>query len=371
MVRRRRFGRAWAWLFGLCALASFALSVDGTAYARGPGAAQAPLRVLLIGNSYTKFNVMPRLLQKLSAAVPGVRALHVDAETHGGFSLRAHWNAGLAQARIRTGRYDAVVLQSHSLSAVDHPGELDEYAQRFKEVIDRAGARAVLYETWARKDGAKLYRTHERVRSFSEMSAIVGGAYSSLALRLGAGLAPVGRAFERELGAGAIELYRSDSSHPTPAGSFLAACVIYGAVTGEDPRSSSYVPFGLAESAALELKTVAAQAVASVGRDREPRALPAETAPLVQVKEAVAVVRGSVVPAVSASASETESATESESVTESESMTESATESESEPESVTASDAESVPFTPPPPDPPAIVAPPVEPVAAAPGPPAP
>ena len=147
--------------------------------------------------------------------------------------------------RIRHGHYDFVVLQGHSLSAVDHPDELDEYAERFEHLIAETGARTVLYQTWPRKHGSREYEKNEHVHSFDEMAARVDDVYTSLAARLGARLAPVGRAFVHAVDdEPAIELYRSDDSHPTPAGSFLAACVLYGALTGEDPRGSRYVPLG-------------------------------------------------------------------------------------------------------------------------------
>jgi hypothetical protein len=239
-----------------CCAAAFA----GPALARPALPAARPLRVLLVGNSYTRFNMMPRLLARLSLAVHGARPLRVDFETHGGYSLRMHWLAGRAADRIRHGHYDFVVLQGHSLSAVDHAEELDAYAERFEHLAAETGARTVLYQTWPRKDGSREYAKNEHVHSFAEMAARVDGVYSGIAVRLGARLAPVGRAFVRAFDEGSeLELYRSDDSHPTPAGSFLAACVLYGALTGEDPRASQYVPFGSSASEAEQIKALAAR----------------------------------------------------------------------------------------------------------------
>jgi hypothetical protein len=234
----------------------------------------SPMRVLLVGNSYTRFNVMPRLLARLSQSVPGAQPLAVDAEANGGFTLRMHWRAGRALSLIRSGRYERVVLQDHSLRPIDRPEEFAEYVARFTHAIEAASARAVLYATWPRHPSARLYREHTSVRTFDEMAARVGGAYRSAAALLSASLAPVGPAFERALLAHPeLALYKPDATHPTIAGSFLAACVLYGTLTGVDPRQSSYVPYELDPASAALIKATAAETLASQ-RSLEPEEIP-------------------------------------------------------------------------------------------------
>jgi hypothetical protein len=109
-----------------------------------------------------------------------------------------------------------------------------------------------------------LYRTHKLVHSFEEMTERVDATYTDLSLRLKAALAPVGRAFERALIQNPkLSLWDSDGSHPTVAGSFMAACVLYGAITGADPRASTSVPEGLSVSQAALLRSVAAESLVS------------------------------------------------------------------------------------------------------------
>lgn len=259
---------------GLCAaLALLAWSAQ-LARARVTPAPARPLRVLIVGNSYTRFNLLPHLLARLSAAVPGGPRLLVDAEARSGFSLRMHLRAGQVLPRIRNGHYDAVVLQAHSLSAVDHPAELVQDAERFKRAIDAAGARTVLYETWPRHPSARLYRRHPLVHSFEQMAGRVDATYADLALHLGAQLAPIGSAFERALATEpALVLWGPDGSHPTLAGSFLAACVLYGAIASEDPRASSYVPPTMCQDRAELIEALAEATLA--GADVAPCAAPA------------------------------------------------------------------------------------------------
>src|SRR5262249_44802815 len=60
--------------------------------------------------------------------------------------------------------------------------------------------------------------------------------HTQLGKELGAVVAPIGPAWQavREQDP-AIRLYQEDRSHPSPAGSYLAACVLYAACSGSTP----------------------------------------------------------------------------------------------------------------------------------------
>lgn len=222
------------------------------------------VRVLLVGNSYTMHHSLHSMLQKLAAQVEGGPRMTVDAVAHGGYSLSNHLRTGQALTRIRAGHYTHVVLQGHSMSAVDHPDKLIADAKRFKQAIDASSGQTVFYATWARSPEVRLYRTHKSVRSFAQMSMLVSSTYFELSSLLRAGLAPVGSAFERAL----VEhpklgLWGSDGSHPSVAGSYMAACVLYGAITGLDPSTTRYVPNSMKPEDAELVRAVAARSLAA------------------------------------------------------------------------------------------------------------
>jgi hypothetical protein len=244
--------------------ADAAIEADLLGDSREGGSHKKPLRVLLVGNSYTKFNLLHLLLARIADGASGPR-LHVDVEARGGYSLRMHLKSRTALIKIKNGHYTHVVLQGHSLSAVDHPDELAEDAERFNTVIAASGSRTVLYETWARKPNTSLYRKHALVRTFDDMVGRIDTAYSGIARKLHVELAPVGGAFVRAWRTDpAVPLWGSDGSHPTLAGSYMAACVLYGAITGRDPRESTYVPFPLDPRFAATIRAVAAASLSDV-----------------------------------------------------------------------------------------------------------
>jgi hypothetical protein len=177
-------------------------------------------RLLFIGNSFTQRNNVPGLLAEM-AAERGIKLAH-ELISRGGASLRNHWNAGAAE-RITSGRFDFVVLQEQSTLPIKNPNRMAENVRLFDPMIKQAGAQTVLYMTWARKHSPE---TQEGITR----------AYTSIGQELGAITVPVGLAWQRfRARHDQPELYDRDESHPTLAGSYLAACVFLAVLFGQNP----------------------------------------------------------------------------------------------------------------------------------------
>ena len=184
----------------------------------------APQRVLFVGNSYTYFWTLPQQVAAMAASQD--IGLFTRQSTSGGTNLGQHWRGekGLRSlALIQSGDFDAVIIQDHSLRALDHPDSLLLYGERFGEAIRVAGARTYLYMTWARPWDPY-------------MQADITARYTELAERIGATIVPVGPAWARarELRPD-LELFHPDQHHPSPTGAYLSACVFYGVLTGHSP----------------------------------------------------------------------------------------------------------------------------------------
>src|SRR5690606_4778500 len=150
-----------------------------------PSAADQSLRVLFIGNSYTRYNDLPRQVESIAESVPEGPRIVAQRETHGGYDLRGHWRQRRGRRRIQTGRWDAVVIQPHSLSAIESRDEMVEYARRFEAHARAAGARLVLFETWARHPASRVYDRLE-IEDPQAMQAQLAGVYRELGRELGA-----------------------------------------------------------------------------------------------------------------------------------------------------------------------------------------
>jgi hypothetical protein len=177
--------------------------------------------VLFIGNSFTARNDLPGLIAGLAAARG--KSMEHRLISAGGASLRMHWNAGKARQAIQDGPFDHVVLQEQSTLPVKNAQRMHENVRLFDEAIRAAGARTVLYMTWAR-------------RSAPESQQAITDAYTGIGRELGATVVPVGKAWQRFLRAhDQPVLHDKDQSHPSLAGSYLAACVFLAVLFQESP----------------------------------------------------------------------------------------------------------------------------------------
>ena len=183
--------------------------------------AVASRRILFIGNSYTYFNNLPRLVAGMAESAH--ESLETEMVVVGGATLKKHWEDGKAAAAIKRGGWDYVVLQEQSLLGsplqavprVNDPKMFHEYARLFDAEIKKVKARTVFFMTWAR-------------RNLPETQDLLVDAYESIAKELHAIVVPVGLAWQAALKRNPnLVLHQLDMSHPTPAGSYLAACVFY------------------------------------------------------------------------------------------------------------------------------------------------
>lgn len=228
----KRAHTATAWVIAVLILA-------GAATAR----ADEDLQVLFIGNSFTYNNNLPRLIAELARAGKE-RPLRV-ADVGGGGTLEQHWNRAEVLTKLRSRKWDYVVLQEYTLRAIDGRDKMDEYTRKFDAEIKKQGARTLLYSPWAWK-------------SKPENLAPITKAHQELAKELKAAVVPVGTAWETVLAADKqLNLHAEDGRHPNLAGSYLAACVFYSVIYGKSPAGLPGRIGGLTDEQAKPLQEFA------------------------------------------------------------------------------------------------------------------
>ena len=208
-----------------------------------------PRSVLFIGNSYTYYNLVPGIVREL-ASFEG-RDLRVEMFTIGGCTMERHLEQADCRDLIERGGYDFVVLQDQSL----HPALIgtpdDQGIAGHMEAIvahirtHNPKVSPYIEMTWGRRDGYTERKfDYDFLRSYASMQERIRVNPLAEAEAVGAGCIPVGVAWSRvRTERPDIELYAADGSHPSYAGSYLAAAVICTTLTG--------APFGATPSDGL------------------------------------------------------------------------------------------------------------------------
>jgi len=262
------------------------------------GAQGRPIRILFVGNSFTQGahsavrNYRAGTVTDLNrAGYGGVPALFklftrevglnydVSLETQGGKGLGFHYET---RKPLLDRAWDVVMLQDLSELDRDNPGDpapMVRYAGLLASMFHarNPAVKVNLTATWSRADLTYKPKGHWYGRPIGAMAADIRAAADLARTRSRqiAAVAPVGEAWTRAMeervadpdpydgtSFGQVDLWAYDQYHGSIYGYYLEALVIFGTVTGRDPRA-----LGEKEQAADELglspaETVALQRVA-------------------------------------------------------------------------------------------------------------
>ena len=201
-------------------------------------------RALFVGNSFTARNDLPGLLAQ-TVESSGKGDLEWELISAGGASLRQHLNKGEALQRLNDAPWDFVALQEQSTLPVKNAARMADNVRDFDKIIGKTGARTVLYMTWARQNAP-------------ESQDAIAEAYSSIGEELGSLVVPAGLAWQQSLQEHpGIVLHDKDKSHPSLAGTYLAACVFYVTLFKGDSKTIPDIDIGLDSADVALLKQVA------------------------------------------------------------------------------------------------------------------
>jgi hypothetical protein len=143
-------------------------------------------------------------------------------------------------------QFDAAVMMDCSQCPI-HPTLktiFTEYAKKDSDIVRAHGATPVFFMSWAYADKPEM------TAQLAEAYTVAGNANNALVI-------PAGLAFARALAKQPeLNLYVADKRHPSLAGTYLAACTVFAALTGRSPVGNLYLA-GLDEPTAHLLQQVA------------------------------------------------------------------------------------------------------------------
>lgn len=218
----------------------------------------------------------------------------VSLETASGMNLDYHYER---KAALIERAWDHVVVQGYSTLDANAPGnarKIIDYSVRLAERLHAANPQVDvrLVATWSRADQTYLASGHWFGKPIEVMAIDVRAAYDQAAKRSShiRAVIPVGQAWNRAIAEGIaapnpyqgidpdqINLWAADGYHASAYGYYLEALVIFGSVTGHDPRSlggkeQAAAQLGISPARALALQRIAFETLAS---ERPKTVLPA------------------------------------------------------------------------------------------------
>lgn len=185
------------------------------------------LRILMLGNSFTFYNDMPKVLAAL---------LHCEvvAHTRGGAYLAEQYNPetaiGASTLRsLKEEQWDYVILQEQSKAPVASQNAYHNSVDILCRLIRENGAKPIIYATWSYREGSeKLSATG---MTYEEMDESMYSSFHNAAKQNNALIADVGKMFTAVRSI--INLYQPDDYHPTEAGSVIAAHTIAAVIMAD------------------------------------------------------------------------------------------------------------------------------------------
>lgn len=204
-------------------------------------------KVYFIGNSYTAFNDLPGMTQQLAKSQGDT--FEVGSRSPGGMNFYGHSSAPDLFQELRTGHYDAVVLQEQSqlpafpISQVE--SDCFPYAKLLVDSIRaiQPACKIVFYTTWGRQNGDQQNcATWKPVCTFKGMNELLRQRYQQMAKDNQCKAAPIASVWRDLRDSTNLQLYQPDGSHPSFQGSAIAAATLYATLFEKSIDISADLP---------------------------------------------------------------------------------------------------------------------------------
>lgn len=188
------------------------------------------MRILMLGNSYTSANHLPLMLAEMTGA-------EVVAHTRGGARLAEQINPATKLGNktlkaLHDEKWDYVIVQEMSNGPITSKEKYKTNLSKLCGLIRKNGAIPVLFATWAYENNGKQLKKFGM--EYEDMICSMKETFRETAKRTGCLLADVTTAFEQQ--AETVKLYAPDGSHPSEAGSKLAARTIAKVIWNDQKR---------------------------------------------------------------------------------------------------------------------------------------
>lgn len=224
------------------------------------------VKVLSLNNSLIHYNDQAAVFNEIAAAMG--KDAHWTKHTMLGKPLSTHYNEGdglgedgtpSAKMLIRTDAWSHIILQEQSAlprtNIETFRANVKQWVDYIREYCPNPNAIIILPMNWAYSGDWE---------NFSAFNKIFNDNYLDVARDLGVTICPVAMAYQSiydEEGPESVSTLYSDDRHPTPKATYLAACMEYSIIYGEDASTINHTITDVSASEAESMRTYASKAI--------------------------------------------------------------------------------------------------------------
>ena len=221
----------------------------------------APKNILMVGNSFIYFNngmhnplealVKKDLELKKNFKIRKITISGASLSWHEIKSYVSNPNIGSFTfddennlINLSVEPFDVLIMHDCSRCPINKKNDFHRIIKKHSNDLKEVGIEPVLMMTWPYKDEPKMIEalSNEYIKAANENQILV--------IPVGLAFAKANEKFSK------INLYTSDNRHPSKAGTYLGACVIFSALYKKSPENNPY-HFGLEPEIAKNLQKLA------------------------------------------------------------------------------------------------------------------
>lgn len=226
---------------------------------------RAARSILIVGNSRTFTNDMPKMLRQIADSAGSPTKFQVETSAEPNYSFKAHWSDARSR-RLLAGGWDEVILQPDSTAQM-HPqyeAEFFEFGAKLARIAKVRQGRPHLLVGWPYEP--RLYDDPEYNTiglGRSDHLALIRSADAKLATDANLLLINLVDPWESVRKSHPSIQLTSDGNHPSMAGTYLYALAVYASLSNGPVAGVTFVPDGVKEDDARALREAVDRLVVS------------------------------------------------------------------------------------------------------------
>lgn len=195
--------------------------------------------ILIIGNSRTYYNSMPRMLRRIADSAGSPTKFQIETNSKPGFTLEMHWADARTKRLLGTG-WDDVILQGASAELTDEPARQSflAHGKKLVGITKINNGRPRLVVNWAYDPS--LYQGNSGGR-VAHLGWIASG-HAELARDTDMSRINLAGLWESVRRSHPSIKLTTDGNHPTLAGSYLYALALYAHLSTGPVTHVTYAP---------------------------------------------------------------------------------------------------------------------------------